>query len=354
MTTTPDCTVTLQPDFLRCTPHGDLETSTLHVRIDPPAPCRTIRITVPTGNGAGDLAAAPSELATATPSWKLTHPAPGVIEASTDGNFGVSLDLQLTGLLVGPDPGPVDITVTTMLDDGTEHTVTRQLIKDFNDFAITGLRPEPLQTTYDGSVELLWQGPKTTPKPTYYLWRSDGKPVDSPINVNDKNGECRYQVKNLTSAANAFLLKATGPGNKEARGVTAVAVTHGDVHAGALSANGNTTLLKSPVTCLDETVVKTKRYKSTTDGFLIANLTTRSAGERATLEITVSPGGSYAQPAVTRTLHADAAHIPVDIQLPVPAGATLKLELTGAAPKAQASWFALGGGQLTEQSEADQ
>ncbi|MCC3776641.1 hypothetical protein [Streptomyces sp. UNOB3_S3] len=343
-----DCRVTVTPRTLICTTPGGLETATLRVSVSAPSPCRGIRITLPTGEAPDDLTPTTAGLITSTPGWDLDTSTPGTLFARREPHTdGTAVDLDLAGLLVSAQPGPVSFTVAATLDDGTEHTTTHQLVKQSNNFAIDRFAPAKAQVGYGSSVTLSWQGPKS--KPAYYLWRSDGKtPSDPKIEPQDNNGQCSFEVKDLTDAATAFLLKAAGAQNKEARAVTAVAVAGGDVRAGKLSVNGRTTLMKTPNTFLDTTTAVTKTYTSSTDGFLTASVTSTQHGARATLTITVSPSGSQSQSAVVRTLNADAANVPVNIQLPVPADATLELKLTGNNPSAQATWFPLGGGALTE------
>ncbi|MFH9425010.1 hypothetical protein [Streptomyces sp. NPDC017529] len=336
----------LHPDSVKCSTLWDPQAPTLHLRIT--APVQSVRVTVPTGPHAGDLTEATDSLAPHTPEWTLQQAGHGLLDAHPIGAPAAHTELALGPLLVNAEPGTVEITVSATLDDGTTHTTRHHLTKDTNDFVIARLAPAVAEVGHGKSVKLTWDGPKG--KPTYTLLRSDKKAVKNPIAVNDKNGTCDYTVDDLTNAATAFLLKAAGPNNKEAHAATAVHVTLGDVQAGALSANGHTTLMRTPTAAWSATAKETKCYRAATDGFVTATVTTRQDNTRATLRISVSRPGKDSQPAVERVLHADSAQIPVNAQLPLPAGAELQLALSGDSPSGQAAWFALGGGDLTEQT----
>lgn len=207
---------------------------------------------------------------------------------------------------------------------------------------ITEFAPDSPQIAHGASVKLTWHGPEGDCG--YTLWRSDRPGEPTPIVPEQVGAACSFVAQDLTQAATAFLLVVSVPGNVEDRAVTSVIVTDGDVFAGALSATGKTTLLRTPRD-IPVPGPSGTTYTAATDGFLAANVTTLRAGARATLTIDIRPTGSGSP--LTRVLNADEAQVHVDTLLPVPTDADLTVSLTGDRPRADIVWIPLGNGDLT-------
>ncbi|MFI1577590.1 hypothetical protein [Embleya sp. NPDC020630] len=215
------------------------------------------------------------------------------------------------------------------------------------EFEITNLAPQS-QPSYGGSVTLTWHGPAPSNPHSYYLQRSDRtQKADAITPVEDAQGVCSHVEKNITQAVTAFLVIVRGPDHDEARAITNVILERGDVHAGALSATGTTRLLNPrPTAFFDKDTATTADYKAPTDGFLAVTVTTLAQQTFAKLHITIADTGKDPRTPLRSTLFADRPQIPANTLLPVHADARVTLQVEGKNPKATATWFPLGSGDL--------
>ncbi|MFJ4184240.1 hypothetical protein [Kitasatospora sp. NPDC089509] len=218
-----------------------------------------------------------------------------------------------------------------------------------SEFAITNLAPQS-QPPYGGSVTLTWHGPAPgTTAHSYFLQRSDHVQNLTPITpTEDAQGVCSHIEPDITQTVTAFLVIVKGPNHQEARAITTVVLERGDVHAGALSATGVTRLLNpKPPTFFEKDTQTNETYSAPTDGFLAATVTTVAQKTVAKLHVTITDTGHDPRPPLRSTLIADRAQIPINTLLPVHADALVTLQVEGSSPKASATWFPLGRGELT-------
>ncbi|MBC3989695.1 hypothetical protein H8N00_12580, partial [Streptomyces sp. AC563] len=280
--------------------------------------------------------------------------------------------LELTGVHTGPDPGPLEVTLTADLGpDHTTTTVCRLELTTPDTPKITGFTPEKLTIERDTQPVLLWRGPKPGEDGTlpgeYFLQRTDSKqpPAEKKLSVKpDKEGYCRYPVDTKLTETTAFLLrysvKAGQHQTLEDRAVTFVIVREGDIHAGDLSANGRVTLLATPQECPAPANSETDKNNcvdydpAPTDGILAVKLRPPSDSPQVTVKVIVDPDSADTHRYV-RELSTAAPE--VNLQLPIPRAATCRIALLGEPTTATVDvhWFALGSGKLTgKRKQCDQ
>ncbi|GHC60038.1 hypothetical protein [Streptomyces cinnamoneus] len=363
MTTALHCTVHTSPALLRAATDAADDRATLRITATNPGPdavtCDTITVTVPAGEGADALTAAPERITARVEDrtgWQAEHRGGGVFRVrptapGTELKPGEQVVITLQDIAVNRRVGTATLGISWTLTDAEgiacEHaTGGRKLVKAPAEALLEDFRPDRTIVPRGETVTLTW---KCVDGPDYELFHGDQRETVNHCIV-DGNGTW---TSDGLSTATAFMLLAS----TEKDGVpvtygltTAVTVDVPDLEVGSLDANGVVRLFGEPQAIAGGTESGTWLYSADTDGVITGYIKTNRSDAPATLNVFVTPPRTKQQKYATQSWDARGGteNQEASLLVPVPRGSTVRVVQStgGGAFTADLTWFPFGSGPL--------
>ncbi|MEU8547166.1 hypothetical protein AB0C81_09200 [Streptomyces roseoverticillatus] len=363
MTTALAYTVHTTPALLRAGTDATDGRAELRITAANPGPdpvtCETIRVTVPVGEGAGALTAAPETITArveGAPGWQAEHRGGGVFHVrptapGTELKPGERIVVTLADVVINRAVGTAVLGIGETAADAAgplreRASGGRKLVKAPAEAMLEDFLPSRTDVPNGECVTLTW---KCVEGPDYELFYGDQREI---VNSYIADGHGTWQSPRLHTAT-AFMLL----GSTEKDGVpvtygltTAVTVDVPDLEVGSLDANGVVRLFGRPQEIAGGAESGTWTYTAATDGVITGYIKTSRSDTPATLNVFVTPPGVRRQKFATQSWDARGGidNQEASLLVPVPRDSTVRVVQSGPSGEITAAltWFPFGTGPL--------
>ncbi|MFE6388664.1 hypothetical protein [Nocardiopsis dassonvillei] len=348
-----------------------------------PLVLRSVRLTLPTGSGPGDLLAPGRTPELVQQGWDLGHDQRGgVLTLTPDHHRELGYDEPLTLALAGIEPSAPVGTVTLSAEvetdgpGGTSRTASQTTLVKTAESRMSDFRPSithvDVKDPNRNKVVLTWKG-KPRPRANglrYWLYCGNevhevGDPghKQNGRSIMDDQGNGRYEHAPKETTAYMLLAEWTEQQVKTTQGLTcAVTASNADLKVGSIRANGSVRLLGTPQAIRTITTPQNnkeaKTFKVPTDGTLAASIRSDHASTPAVVTVTVTlpkarsgahgdgaPQAGEGEPRFYQATSENSGS-PQSLTVPVPHGGSFRYVLSGTGKyTAQLTWYPTGQGR---------